>query len=78
GKARSFNDLATATFAALGKPPQIHYFDMPETLRDKYQYHTEADMTRLRAAGYTEPFHSLEDGVKDYVTNYLAKDDQYF
>ncbi|MFM9890454.1 MAG: ADP-glyceromanno-heptose 6-epimerase [Rickettsiales bacterium] len=78
GKARSFNDLAQATFAALGKTPQINYFDMPENLRDKYQYRTEADMTRLRAAGYAEPFHTLEDGVKDYVQNYLAKEDSYF
>lgn len=78
GKARSFADLAAATFTAVGKTPAIQYIDMPEEIRDKYQYFTEADMTRLRAAGYTDPFHSLEDGVKDYVTNYLAKDDQYF
>ncbi len=78
GKARSFNDLAKACFSAVGKPPQITYFDMPGELRGKYQYLTEADMSRLRAAGYTEPFTSLEDGVKDYIVNYLTKDDQYF
>lgn len=78
GQARSFNDLAKATFAAVGKAPAISYFDMPETLQDKYQYLTEADMKRLRAAGYTENFTSLEDGVKDYVQNYLMKEDPYF
>jgi ADP-L-glycero-D-manno-heptose 6-epimerase len=78
GKARSFEDLAKATFAAVGKEPQIHYIDMPETLRPKYQYLTEADMGRLRAAGYTENFYSLEDGINDYVKTYLAQDDQYY
>lgn len=78
GKARSFVDLANATFAAVGKPPSIHFIDMPEAIRDKYQYFTEAKMEHLRAVGYTEPFHSLEDGVKDYVEHYLAKDDKYF
>jgi len=78
GKARSFKDLATATFAAVGKPPAITYIDMPDELRGKYQYHTEAKMDRLRAAGYTDAFYSLEDGVKDYVQNYLAKEDQYY
>lgn len=78
GHARSFEDLANATFAAVGKPPAITYIDMPEAIRDKYQYFTQASMDRLRAAGYTEPFHSLEDGVKDYVEQYLSKEDQYF
>jgi ADP-L-glycero-D-manno-heptose 6-epimerase len=78
GKARSFADLAAATFAAVGKPPAIQYIDMPEDLRDKYQYFTEANMARLRSVGYIDPFHSLEDGVKDYVQSYLSKDDQYF
>jgi ADP-L-glycero-D-manno-heptose 6-epimerase len=77
GKARSFDDLARALFTALGKEPKIEYFDMPETLRDKYQYFTEAKMDRLRQAGYTAEFTSLEDGVCDYVQNYLLKDDQY-
>lgn len=78
GKARSFKDLAHATFAAVGKPAAITYIDMPEELRGKYQYLTEAKTDRLRAAGYTEPFYSLEEGVKDYVQGYLTKEDQYF
>ncbi len=78
GKARSFEDLANATFAAVGKTPSISYIEMPENIRSKYQYWTEANMERLRAAGYTEPFASLEEGIKDYVQNYLLKDDQYY
>lgn len=77
GKARSFADMATALFAAVEKPLQIHYDEMPNELRDKYQYFTEAKMDRLRAAGFTQPMHTLEDGVKDYVQNYLMKDDPY-
>jgi len=67
GKARTWNDLARAVFAAMKIPCQIEYIDMPEILRDKYQYHTQADMAKLRAAGYHEPFTELEDGVGDYV-----------
>jgi ADP-L-glycero-D-manno-heptose 6-epimerase len=78
GKARSFADLANATFAAIGKPPAIQFIDMPEQIRPNYQYFTEADMSKLRAAGYTDQFYSLEEGVRDYVQGYLAKDDQYF
>lgn len=78
GTARSFADLAAATFAAVGKPPSVQYIEMPSEIRDKYQYFTQAEMERLRAAGYVDAFHSLEDGVKDYVQNYLARDDQYF
>lgn len=77
GKARSFDDLARALFAAVGREPNIDYFDMPETLRDKYQYFTQASMDKLRKAGYTAEFTSLEDGIKDYVQNYLLKDDPY-
>ena len=77
GKARSFKDLATAAFAAVGKPLAVTYIDMPEAIRDKYQYFTEAKIDRLRAAGYKEPFYSLEEGVTDYIQTYLAKDDQY-
>ncbi len=73
GHARSWLDLANATFAAMGRKPDIRYIDMPESLRAKYQYFTQADMNKLRAAGYSAPFTSLEDGVKDYVTTYLAK-----
>jgi len=72
GKARSFKDLVTATFNALGREPNIEYIDMPEHLRERYQYFTEADTTKLRAAGYNKPFTSLEDGVSDYVKNYLV------
>ncbi len=77
GKARSFKDLAEATFKAAGKPSKISYVDMPETLRGKYQYFTEADISKLRAVGYTKPMTELEDGVTQYVQNYLAQDDQY-
>lgn len=77
GRARSFNDLANATFAAMNRPANIEYIDMPEDIRDKYQYFTEADMSKLRDAGYAEPFYSLEDGVSDYVKNYLAKKAYY-
>ena len=77
GKARTFEDLVKATFAAMGKAPAIEYIDMPEDIRDKYQYFTEADMTKLKEAGYTENFYSLEDGVGDYVKNYLLKKEYY-
>lgn len=73
GKARSFNALVKATFAGLEMEPVIEYIDMPEDIRDKYQYFTEAKMEKLRDAGYTAPFYSLEDGVGDYVRNYLNK-----
>jgi ADP-L-glycero-D-manno-heptose 6-epimerase len=72
GKARTFDDLVKATFAGLDKKPQIVYIDMPEDIRDKYQYYTEADMQKLHNAGYTAAFHSLEEGVDDYVRNYLS------
>lgn len=71
GKARSFYDLAANTFKAQGLQPNIEFIDMPLDIRDKYQYFTEANMSKLRAAGYTEPFYSLEEGVTDYVANYL-------
>ena len=73
GKARSFYDLAAATFRGLDLEPNIVFIDMPEDIRDKYQYFTEADMHKLQAAGYPEPFFSLENGVEDYVRSYLAK-----
>ena len=72
GKARSFYDLAANTFIAQGLQPNIEFIDMPLDIRDKYQYFTEANMSKLIAAGYTKPFSSLEEGVKDYVTNYLV------
>ncbi len=77
GKARSFHDLAKAAFAALNLPEKIAYKDMPEALKGKYQYYTQADLTRLREAGYVSPMTSLEDGVRQYVQNYLNKEDSY-
>ena len=71
GKARSFYDLAANTFKAMGKDVNIEFIDIPEDIRDKYQYFTEANMTKLREAGYDKEFTSLEDGVMDYVRNYL-------
>jgi ADP-L-glycero-D-manno-heptose 6-epimerase len=73
GKARSFNDLGVATFQALDLKPTIEYIDTPADIRDKYQYFTEATMQKLRSIGYDKPFTSLEDGVEDYVQNYLVK-----
>lgn len=73
GRARSFNDLVKATFSGLDMPPNIEFIDMPEDIRDKYQYFTEAAMDKLKAAGYNKEFYSLEKGVDDYVRNYLAK-----
>jgi len=72
GIARTWNDLAHAIFAALDRPACIDYVPMPEALREKYQYRTQAEIDRVRAAGYTAPIASLEDGVRDYVGNYLA------
>ncbi len=77
GEARSFYDLAKATWNALGKKELIGFKDMPEELRGKYQYYTKANLAKLRAAGYTAPMTSLEDGVKEYVTGFLDKPDQY-
>jgi ADP-L-glycero-D-manno-heptose 6-epimerase len=72
GKARSFYDLAANTFIAQGLKPNIEFIDMPLDIRDKYQYFTEANMSKLRAAGYDKPFSTLEQGVQDYVANYLV------
>ncbi|MGV3637051.1 MAG: ADP-glyceromanno-heptose 6-epimerase [Flavobacteriales bacterium] len=71
GRARTFLDLARATFTALGKPENITFVDTPADIRDKYQYFTEADMRKLIGIGYDRPFTTLEDGVADYVKNYL-------
>ncbi|MBT3317656.1 ADP-glyceromanno-heptose 6-epimerase [bacterium] len=73
GSSRSWLDLANATFAAMGIKPNIDFIEMPEHLKGKYQYHTEADPAKLRAAGYDKPFTSLEDGIRDYVQNYLME-----
>jgi ADP-L-glycero-D-manno-heptose 6-epimerase len=77
GRARSFLDIANAIFAALGREPRIDFVDMPEGLRDRYQYFTKARMDRLREAGYRREFTGLEEGVADYVLNYLTQSDPY-
>ena len=74
GAARSWVDLANAVFRALDKKPVIEFIEMPETIRDKYQYFTQANLPRLRGAGYTASITSLEDAVADYVRNYLVPD----
>ncbi|MFG1463041.1 ADP-glyceromanno-heptose 6-epimerase [Xanthobacter sp. DSM 24535] len=71
GQARSFADLAKAVFAAAGKEPRITYVDMPVSIRDAYQYFTQADVSKLRAAGFTRPFTPLEEGVRIYITEHL-------
>ncbi len=77
GKARTFNDQVSAIFSSIGLAPLIEYIDTPEDIRASYQYFTEADMSKLRQAGYDRPFHSLEEGVKDYVQNFLVKKEYY-
>ena len=71
GKARSFLDLARATFSAMDRPENITFIDTPADIRDKYQYFTEARMAKLASIGYPSPFHTLEEGVTDYVHHYL-------
>lgn len=71
GLARSWNDLAKAVFKAMDYPVRIEYIDMPESVKHQYQYFTQANISKLRNAGYKEEFTSLEDGVKDYIQNYL-------
>jgi ADP-L-glycero-D-manno-heptose 6-epimerase len=70
---RTWIDLAKALFAAMDRKPDIRFIDLPEILRGKYQYFTQAESANLRKAGYTAPFASIEDGVRDYVKNYLEK-----
>jgi ADP-L-glycero-D-manno-heptose 6-epimerase len=74
GKARSFLDLAKGTFHAMGLEPKISFVDTPADIRDTYQYFTEADMQKIRAAGYLEPFNGLEEGIEDYVQRYLKSE----
>lgn len=73
GKARTFLDLTRSVFKSLAKEENISFFDTPEDIRDKYQYFTEANMVKLSAAGYKKSFTNLEDGVSDYVKNYLVE-----
>jgi ADP-L-glycero-D-manno-heptose 6-epimerase len=77
GQARSFADLARATFAAAGKPETIAYIDMPEVIRDRYQYFTQARMDRIRAAGFEGQATPLEEGVRRYVQQFLSQPDPY-
>ena len=77
GKAKSFNDLANAVFKALNIDSNIEYFDMPSALKNQYQNYTVADMSSLNSAGYKDAFYSLEEGVFDYITNYLAPNKRY-
>lgn len=76
GNARTWNDLVTAVFSAMGRDSQIDYIEMPESIRDQYQYFTEATMDKLNATGCPLSFHSLEEAVHDYVINYLEKNDK--
>ncbi len=73
GKARTWKDLVKAVFSAMDKKPNIEYIEMPESIRNQYQYFTEADITSLRKAGFDKEITTLEDAVKDYVQNYLQK-----
>lgn len=77
GKARSFRDLATAMYRAVGRPPAIEYVDMPAEIRDRYQYFTQAEVERLRRAGYNAGFTELEPAVSRYVTGYLDRPDRH-
>jgi ADP-L-glycero-D-manno-heptose 6-epimerase len=74
GVAHTWNELAAALFAAVGKPQRIEYIDMPNALRDKYQYFTQARIEKLRATGYAHPITPLADAVRDYVVHYLGPD----
>jgi ADP-L-glycero-D-manno-heptose 6-epimerase len=78
GRARTFLDLGSAVFSALGKKPDIEFIDTPSDIRDKYQYFTEADMSRLRRAGYSKDFYTLEAGIEDYVRDYLLNGPRYY
>jgi ADP-L-glycero-D-manno-heptose 6-epimerase len=73
GVARTWLDLAHAVFAALDREPRIRFIEMPERLREKYQYFTQAEVAKLRGLGYTAEFHTLEQGVRDYVSGYLQR-----
>lgn len=77
GKARTFLNLVNAVFSSLDKKPEIHFIDTPADIRDKYQYFTEADMRKLRSVGYAKPFTSLEEGIREYVQDYLIEGSCY-
>ncbi len=77
GKAQSFNELVISVFETMGKNAKIEYIDMPDFIKDKYQYFTQADMGKLKDAGYIKKTHTLKEAVYDYVQNYLLKDNSY-
>jgi ADP-L-glycero-D-manno-heptose 6-epimerase len=77
GKARTFLSLAKNVFHSLDKKENIEFIDTPADIRDKYQYFTEAKMEKLKKIGYDKPFHTLEEGVGDYVRNFLVSDTYY-
>ena len=77
GKARTWNDLISAVFAAMGTRQKIEYIEMPESIRNQYQYFTQAEMDKLHSVGCPVSFSSMEDSVRDYVVNYLQKDDPH-
>lgn len=77
GKAETFLELVRNTFKVMHMPEKIKYIDIPADIRDKYQYFTEAKMGKLRSIGYKKDFYSLEDGISDYVTNYLQSGNYY-
>ena len=77
GSARSFRELIEAAYRSLGKNPDIAYIDMPEQIRDSYQYFTQSSVERLYSAGYNGGFTALETAVDDYVTRFLSKPDPY-
>jgi len=74
GKAHTWNDLVSSVFKAMGKTVNVEYIDMPESIRNQYQYYTCADISKLRKAGYNKQTTPLGDAIKDYVQNYLQKD----
>ena len=77
GRAQTWLELMTALYRAVGRDLTVEWADTPPELRDRYQYFTEAKMTRLRAAGYLAPFAPVEEGVRDYVERFLATDEPY-
>ena len=77
GKARTFKDLVASTFKSMGQVSTIEFIDTPVDIRSTYQYFTEAKMSKLIGIGYSHPFYSLEDGIDDYVVNYLSKDGSF-
>lgn len=77
GQARTFLDLARATFQSMGIPENIEFIDTPADIRDKYQYFTQANMNKLRSIGYTQPFTPLEEGIREYVCQYLMNNQHF-